>query len=86
MKMKESLQTIFDEYCGADVHKVNDFTKEQLKQTIRDYLLEKGLEDYVVTILVNEFNVGQIMNIIQKAIDMDINIIYTLQANEVLQY
>ena len=50
MKMKESLQTIFDEYCGVDVYKVNDFTKEQLKESIRDYLLDKGLENIEVFI------------------------------------
>lgn len=86
MTMKESLQTIFDEYCGEGVHKVNDFTKKQLKESVKDYLLDNGTIDYVATIVVNELSVGQMINIIQKGVDMNINLIYTLQANEVLEY
>lgn len=86
MKMKEDLQKFFDEYCGVDVHKVNNFTKEQLKESVKDYLLDNGTKNYVVKILVNELSIGQMMNIIQKAIDMNSSVLYVLQINEVLEY
>lgn len=86
MKMKEDLQVVIDEYCGGGVHKVGNFTKEQLKDSMRDYLLDKGLQDYVVDILVNELSIRQVINSIQKTIDLDSNILYSLLSNEVLEY
>lgn len=84
--MKNDLQTIFNEYYGENIHQVKDFTKEQLKECIKDYLIDSGTKDYISDILVSQLNIGQMLNIIEKVIDVDSNIIYILLSNELLEY